>query len=146
MPQEQARRESYLIDAGSLGWIEGATLSSPSDSKALCHYFGGVPYALPPVGPYRFRQARPLPDHYRYGTKSSPGQFSASTAVCPQPGFTQPSDESTWDENCLQLNIYIPSGTAPKEGWPVFFYIHGASVKNDEHAACTEVWKHSFGV
>lgn len=30
-----------------------------------------------------------------------------------------------WDENCLQLNIYIPSGSAPKEGWPVYVYIHG---------------------
>ncbi|EME46679.1 hypothetical protein DOTSEDRAFT_70625 [Dothistroma septosporum NZE10] len=125
MAQEQVRRESHLIQAGSLGWIEGATLSSATGPTALCRYFGGLPYALPPVGPYRFRQARPLPDQYRYGTKNNPGRFSTKAAVCPQPGFMGAVDESLWDENCLQLNIYVPTGAPPREGWPVFFYIHG---------------------
>lgn len=119
MPLEELKRESHTVDAGPLGWLEGVTLSSPSGTAL--HYFGGIPYALPPVGPYRFRQARRLPEHFRYGTRASPGRFSHKAAVCPQP---QP-DDSAWDENCLQLNIYIPPGTPPREGWPVFFYIHG---------------------
>lgn len=29
------------------------------------------------------------------------------------------------EEDCLQLNIWLPSGPAPPEGFPVLFYIHG---------------------
>lgn len=36
-----------------------------------------------------------------------------------------PSDESAWDEDCLQCNIWVPLGTPPPDGWPVLFYIHG---------------------
>ncbi|TKA30742.1 hypothetical protein B0A50_02462 [Salinomyces thailandicus] len=122
-------RDSYHHKAGPLGHIEGLTLSSEEStlpSEPVLHYFGGLPYALPPIGPYRFRRARPLPDHYRYGTKASPGRFTGSAAYCPQPGFGRAPDESLWDEDCLQLNIYIPTGDPPTEqGWPVFFYIHG---------------------
>ncbi|KAJ9619866.1 hypothetical protein H2203_008139 [Taxawa tesnikishii (nom. ined.)] len=111
------------LDLGPLGCIEGLTVSNKSST--LCHYFGGLPYALPPVGPYRFRRARPLPDFFRYGTKANPGRFAGGTGVCPQPGYRGNPDKSLWDEDCLQLNIYIPTGDAPKEGWPVFFFIHG---------------------
>ncbi|KAK4503858.1 hypothetical protein PRZ48_004773 [Zasmidium cellare] len=124
MPREQLNREAYTVEAGPLGWLEGITLTTESGSTKL-HYFGGIPYALPPVGPYRFRQSRRLPDHFRYGTKAAPGRFTAKTAVCPQPGWLGPVNETNWDENCTQLNIYIPPGTPPREGWPVFFYIHG---------------------
>lgn len=118
-------REPYKIDAGPLGWLEGLTVHHKATSKALVHYFGGVPYALPPVGSYRFRQARSLPHLYRYGTNASPGRFSNTAAVCPQPKFLGEQDKSLWDENCLQLNIYIPAKTPPQNGFPVFFYIHG---------------------
>lgn len=125
MPQDTLRKEAFQFDAGALGWIEGLTISSPPDNKPLAYYFGGVPYALPPIGPYRFRQARPLPPYYRYGTKASPGRFTGKSAVCPQPNPGGPLDETLWDEDCLQLNIHIPTGTAPRDGWPVYFFIHG---------------------
>lgn len=123
MPKEDFTKEPCQVDAGLLGYLEGVTLrSSPGHSY---HYFGGIPYALPPVGPYRFRQCRPLPSYYRYGSKANPGRYNRCTSVCPQPGFRGDPDESLWDEDCLQLNIYIPSGEPPAGGWPVFFYIHG---------------------
>ncbi|KAK5127174.1 hypothetical protein LTR85_008535 [Meristemomyces frigidus] len=126
MAQQQLEQGSYQFDAGPLGHIEGLTVSSSSEDKPLLHYFGGLPYALPPIGPYRFRRARPLPEYYRYGTRASPGRFTNSTAYCPQPSFLTQSDESLWDEDCCQLNIYIPAGDSPStSGWPVFFYIHG---------------------
>ncbi|CAK3761066.1 esterase lipase [Lecanosticta acicola] len=124
MPREEFQQSSYQLDAGSLGYLEGLTLTSTSSPRSY-HYFGGVPYALPPVGPYRFRQARALPSLYRYGSKANPGRYTARASVCPQPGFRTEPDESLWDEDCLQLNIYIPGGTAPVGGWPVFVYIHG---------------------
>ena len=118
-------RQPCKLDAGPLGWLEGTTITGGADSKPLLHYFGGLPYALPPVGQYRFRRARKLPEHYRYGTKASPGQHIRQTAICPQPGWRSSPDPALWDENCLQLNVYVPAGQPPSAGWPVFFYIHG---------------------
>lgn len=121
-------RQPYILDAGPLGWLEGTTITTTTtgaEAAPALHYFGGLPYALPPVEEYRFRQARKLPEHYRYGTQASPGRFTGHAAVCPQPGWLRASDPALWDENCLQLNIYIPAGQPPDAGWPVFFYIHG---------------------
>ncbi|KAK4556564.1 hypothetical protein LTR86_006135 [Recurvomyces mirabilis] len=130
MPREQYKRDLYRLDAGDVGHLEGVTVSYRSNSsrtQALSHYFGGIPYALPPTGPYRFRRPRPLPDQYRYGTKISPGRFTRSAAFCPQPVFNNGVDNrDLWSEDCLQLNVHTPVGPPPsKNGWPVFFYIHG---------------------
>lgn len=59
--------------------------------------------------------------------------FTKGAAVCPQPGFGGKVDEGKtgerkmeeWDENCLQLNVWIPAGEKPKEGWPVCVFLHG---------------------
>ncbi|KAI4951823.1 hypothetical protein J4E86_007239 [Alternaria arbusti] len=107
------------------GFAEGLTYLN-SDGQAQCHYFGGVPYALPPVGPFRFQKPRPLPPCYRYGTKANPGRYTGGCGLCPQPGSnTETLDEPAWDEDCLQTNIWIPAGPSPAEGWPVLFWIHG---------------------
>ena len=126
MPREQYAQDLYRFIAGPLGHIEGLTLSSRSNPNPLSRFFGGLPYALPPIGPYRFRKPRPLPEYYKYGTKASPGRFTNGTAFCPQPKRFKDFDTSLWDEDCLQLNIHIPaSKKAPPNGWPVFLYIHG---------------------
>jgi len=115
--------ESHMLDAGLLGHLEGLTISSNND-PAL-HYFGGLPYALPPTGPYRFLPPRKLPPGYTYGTKESSGQHTSGSKICPQPPSRLPLPSSLFDEDCLQLNIWTPTGEAPKDGWPVFFYLHG---------------------
>lgn len=123
MPRPVYQTRPCARDIGALGFIEGLTVTSSGQPKL--HYFGGLPYALPPVGPYRFRRPRQLPPCYRYGTQSNPGRFDGKTACCPQSNRRGNADRSLWDENCLQLNVYVPAGTPPKNGWPVFFYIHG---------------------
>ncbi|KAK3110306.1 hypothetical protein LTR53_015528 [Teratosphaeriaceae sp. CCFEE 6253] len=129
MPREQYKRDLYRFQAGPLGHIEGVSVSYRSDTsqtRPLLRYFGGLPYALPPTGPYRFRKPRCLPDQYRYGTKANPGRFTRSAAICPQPAWGTKYAEDLFDEDCLQLNLYIPTGLPPSsKGWPVFFYIHG---------------------
>ncbi|KAK6721230.1 hypothetical protein SNK04_000125 [Fusarium graminearum] len=117
------QRRDYSLVAGPLGHIKGLTIST-NDTPAV-HYFGGLPYALPPTGQWRFRSPRKLPAGYTYGTASHPGQFTKGTWVCPQPDSSIPPDPADVDEDCLQLNIWIPARPAPKEGWPVCFYIHG---------------------
>ncbi|KAH6864661.1 Alpha/Beta hydrolase protein [Alternaria alternata] len=115
----------YHRDLQFRGSVEGLTYVD-SDSQAQCHYFGGVPYALPPVGPFRFQKPRSLPPCYRYGTKANPGRYTGGCGLCPQPGSsTEVLNEPVWDEDCLQTNIWIPAGQSPAEGWPVLFWIHG---------------------
>ncbi|KIW12748.1 hypothetical protein PV08_07934 [Exophiala spinifera] len=117
------QRENYIFNASQLGYIEGLTILS-NDNPVL-RYFGGIPYALPPIGPYRFRAPRKLPPLYRYGTKANPGRFTGSAATCPQPPSRVPPDPALFDEDCLQLNIWLPAN-GPQEGlWPVLFYLHG---------------------
>lgn len=128
----------------SLGYITGLAYhnadvqttasTKPNSSKnpastPLLHYYGGIPYALPPLGPYRFKRPRPLPACYRYGTFSNPGSFTGKCGVCPQPGYMGSPNEKLWDEDCLQCNVWVPAESAevkrPAKGWPVFFFIHG---------------------
>ncbi|KAL2001386.1 hypothetical protein VTN02DRAFT_1815 [Thermoascus thermophilus] len=47
------------------------TRETRAEERILCHYFGGVRYALPPLT--RWRRARPLPGQWRYGTRETPG-------------------------------------------------------------------------
>ncbi|KAJ4989489.1 carboxylesterase [Stagonosporopsis vannaccii] len=113
----------YLRDLQFRGVVEGLTYLDDR-SNPLCHFFGGIPFGLPPVGPFRFQKPRSLPTCYRYGTKSNPGRFTGSCGQCPQVtrhGF----DEKLWEEDCLQSNIWVPIGEPPKGGWPVLFYVHG---------------------
>ncbi|KAJ3527324.1 hypothetical protein NM208_g10758 [Fusarium decemcellulare] len=117
------RRERYRFNAGPLGYVEGLTVTS--DGTPAVHYFGGLPYALPPIGEWRFRLPRRLPPDYQYGTAAKPGQFVRGTWVCPQSRSSNTPDASAVDEDCLQLNIWVPARPAPKDGWPVCFYIHG---------------------
>ncbi|KAF2020946.1 paraben-hydrolyzing esterase precursor [Aaosphaeria arxii CBS 175.79] len=112
--------EPYLRDLQFRGFVEGLTLLD-KQSLPLCHYFGGIPYALPPTKQFRWARPRSLPPCFRYGTSASPGKYTGSCGVCPQP---QPNEDA-WDEDCLQSNIYIPIGDPPQQGWPVLFWIHG---------------------
>lgn len=117
------RQSIYRFDAGKLGHIEGLTLTLDNDPAV--QYFGGLPYALPPTGEYRFRAPRKLPQDYSYGTAVNPGNFRGGTRICPQPPSRNPPDKALFDEDCLQLNIWIPSGPCPRAGWPVCVYFHG---------------------
>ena len=54
---------------------------------------------------------------------------------CPQPKYTSlpvaetaggnAPLESPYDEDCLKLNIWMPAGEAPDDGFPVYLWMHG---------------------
>lgn len=106
--------QPYIRDLQFRGFGEGLTYVDAA-LEPLCHFFGGVPYALPPLGPFRFRKPRSLAPCYRYGTKTNPGRFTGGCGLCPQPASGQ-SNVAVWDEDCLQSNIWIPRGSPPAEG------------------------------
>jgi hypothetical protein len=109
--------QPHHVDLQFRGHIEGLTYLD-KDSKPVCRYFGGVPYALPPLGPFRFQKPRSLPACYRYGTRVNPARFTGRCGVCPQPGAGETLDdsESGWDEDCLQSNVWVPIGEPPAGG------------------------------
>ncbi|KKK20312.1 hypothetical protein AOCH_007777, partial [Aspergillus ochraceoroseus] len=103
----------YLKSLSHRGYIQGVSLSSKSTNTLLCHFFGGLRYALPP--PQRWRKARPLPPSYSYGTKDHPGYCPGAAGVCPQPNFMDLSVSEGWDEDCFQCNVWVPVGEPPDD-------------------------------
>ena len=85
--------------------------SVPKILRRKCHSFFSIPYALPPTGERRFCKPQPLPSNYCYGTPTKPGIFDGSGGIkmCPQPGVDGKLRPETWDEDCLKLNLWIPS-------------------------------------
>jgi carboxylesterase type B len=109
------RSRPYLRDLQFRGFVEGLTYLDKK-SQPLCHFFGGIPYALPPVGPFRWQKPRSLPACYRYGTRANPGRYTGNCSICPQPEKDSSVNEEFWDEDCLQLNVWMPIGEPPEGG------------------------------
>lgn len=116
----------HTISLSHRGTITGLTISTKAATARprtyLCHYYGGIRYALPP--PQRWRRARKLPAGYTYGSEDAPGKCDSGAGVCPQPGFMNlsPPNEELWTEDCFQCNVWVPVGEAPRRGWPVMVY------------------------
>ncbi len=85
--------------------------------------FKGIPYAAPPVGPYRWRPPQPVipwegvrdasefgPDCAQAGWGTAPGSISEGSS-----------------EDCLYLNLWKPAGTEPGAKLPVMVWIHGGA-------------------
>ncbi|XP_076846647.1 thyroglobulin isoform X2 [Brachyhypopomus gauderio] len=84
-----------------------------AESKSVT-YFLGVPYARPPIGQLRF--SPPLPSDWT-------GTWNATFArpSCMQPGDT---DDFNTSEDCLYLNIFVPSSV--REATPVLVFLHNS--------------------
>ncbi|KAJ7788418.1 esterase 1 [Mycena olivaceomarginata] len=79
-------------------------------------YYGGIPYAEPPIDSLRFKPPVPLSNlNQAIFDASKPG------SPCLQPR----SQSSSSSEDCLTLNIYKPAGLADTEALPVMAFIHG---------------------
>ncbi|KAJ6622814.1 extracellular triacylglycerol lipase precursor [Mycena sp. CBHHK59/15] len=84
-------------------------------------FFGGIPYAEPPVGPLRL--ARPVP-------KFSLGNLSTFDAAnfgdsCLQ--LLSPFANLPMSEDCLTINLFRPAGLSPRASLPVMAWIFGGS-------------------
>lgn len=112
---QHSTRDVRVADVGTLR----CNLLDSGVSQAL-----GVPYAKAPVGPLRFSPPVPLP-------KRSADDLLDAThfgARCMQlTGNPAPPADSQPNEDCLQLNLWVPPGSPPPSGWPVFFWIHGGA-------------------
>lgn len=79
--------------------------------------FLGIPYASPPIGDLRWRPPEIMPPWEKPLDATQPG------AHCPQ---SRHQDVSS--EDCLTINVYIPS-LKSEEPLPVLFWIHGGGYR-----------------
>ncbi|KAF5004289.1 hypothetical protein FDECE_9199 [Fusarium decemcellulare] len=101
------------------GTVHGSNCSRNSQTKL----FQGIPYAQPPVGSLRFMPPEPLQSSY------SDGIFHATTP--PNPCIQWPSvfdvTDPTPSEDCLYLDVYVPSTATAESKLPVKVFAHGGS-------------------
>nr|XP_019008014.1 uncharacterized protein I206_07182 [Kwoniella pini CBS 10737]OCF46795.1 hypothetical protein I206_07182 [Kwoniella pini CBS 10737] len=122
--------EECTADLGKLGQLKGTLI----DGRVKRYV--NVPYALPPTGENRFKKPRPLPIDYSYSQDGLPRNAVDFGLPCPQPTYTSlpvselaeddgSAKEYPYDEDCLKMNIWLPSGPPPPEGYSVYAYMHG---------------------
>ena len=87
------------------------------------HIFKGIPYALPPVGPSRWKPPGALPAWS--GIRSAVEFGSACIQPTRRTSSIYASDISPSSEDCLTLNAWVPAGA---HNAPVFVWIHGGAL------------------
>jgi para-nitrobenzyl esterase len=91
---------------------------SPSDAAAVNVFFG-IRYAAAPVGNLRWTPPQPPISPAGATVAAVPGP------ACPQAGSTAPLPQS---EDCLFLNVYVPTTAQPNANLPVMLWIHGGAL------------------
>ncbi|XP_051574507.1 thyroglobulin-like [Myxocyprinus asiaticus] len=113
-----------IPDHGTLFGESEMKSISGSDSKRVT-YFLGVPYARPPIGELRF--SPPQPANWTGTWNATFYRFS-----CLQPGDTT---ESSSSEDCLYLNVFVPSSVGKDASVLLFFHNSGSGVLDGSYLA-----------
>lgn len=98
--------------------IANGTVNGVTDNANGVEKFLGIPFAEPPVGDRRLRQAAPL-------TRS----FGTIEADKFGPSCISARDQGPESEDCLTLNIWRPLGAATSNvSLPVLVWLYGGSL------------------
>ena len=98
----------------SLGPVQGLVRNGVNEYR-------GIPYALAPTGNLRWAIPQPV-------TASWSNVFKAYEfgPACPQQARFNLTEESL-NEDCLSINVSVPTDIKPGEKLPVLFWIHGGA-------------------
>nr|AWW17128.1 carboxylesterase E13 [Subpsaltria yangi]AWW17130.1 carboxylesterase E15 [Subpsaltria yangi] len=121
LAQVKSARPTVTVDSGILR----GTYQITANGRRI-FAFEGIPYAKPPVGKSRFKDAQPIKPWKGIWDASQPG------SVCLQyDHMTYLYDEPViGDEDCLYLNVYtpkLPTGLGIPQLFDVIVYIHGGA-------------------
>ncbi len=97
----------------------GSFIGIPSPSAAGVDVFFGIRYAAPPEGALRWTPPQPP------AVPTGPQVAEFPGAACPQPESTAPLPQA---EDCLFLNVYVPTQARAHSKRPVFVWIHGGAL------------------
>ena len=97
----------------------GTFIGVPSPSAAGAEVFFGIRYAAAPEGALRWTPPRPP------AVPTAPVVADIPGPACPQPASTAPLAQS---EDCLFLNVYVPTQESAHAKRPVFVWIHGGAL------------------
>ncbi|KII84560.1 hypothetical protein PLICRDRAFT_352904 [Plicaturopsis crispa FD-325 SS-3] len=84
-------------------------------------FYGGIPYAKPPLGDLRFRASQQLNESIPNG--GSPSVIDARDWG--PPCIQQPAAVGVGSEDCLTLNVWKPTNATAGDDLPVVVYIYG---------------------
>ena len=110
--------ESAPVVAAPAGRLRGAAVGD-------IRVFKGIPYALPPTGPLRWKP--PVPAASWKNTRDATEFGVVCVQPKPQPGSIYSWDLRPMSEDCLSLNIWAP---AVARNAPVFLWIHGGALSS----------------
>jgi para-nitrobenzyl esterase len=114
--QAQSAEKPTIVVHAKSGAVQGNMVDG-------LQVFKNIPYALPPVGPLRWRAPLPMPPWQGVREATSFGP------ACHQPASDSPSiyawKAQSMSEDCLSLNIWAPVKASHA---PVFVWIHGGAL------------------
>jgi para-nitrobenzyl esterase len=93
------------------------------EAAGKLHIFKGIPYALAPTGPRRWKPPLPVPTWKE--TRDATSFGPACMQPKPRSGSIYEWDLASMSEDCLSLNIWAP---ADARNAPVFLWIHGGAL------------------
>ncbi|KAK0219624.1 extracellular triacylglycerol lipase precursor [Armillaria nabsnona] len=107
---------TVLVSSSPQVQLDRTTLVGSDIAGLKLDFFGGIPYAEPPLGSLRLRPPV-LKSHLNAGL------FNASSfgLSCLQPGVSN----NLISEDCLTINILRPSGVTGRSSLPVLFWTYG---------------------
>lgn len=114
-PDSTPANPGPIVDAPA-GRIEGQT-------DGTLRVFKGIPFALPPVGPMRWKPPAPMPRWAEVRKANEFGPACYQPTVTIQTVYTR--DPLPMSEDCLTLNIWAPAAARHA---PVFFWIYGGAL------------------
>jgi hypothetical protein len=112
-----ASQSALCANAPSVQVCNGTVIGT-KDVRNNVEKFLGIPYAQPPIGDLRLRQARPLNTTFRNLDASKSGP------ACYGRGNPNPS------EDCLSINIWRPAGLKGDQSLPVMVWFYGGALQS----------------
>ncbi|KAJ7216538.1 Alpha/Beta hydrolase protein [Mycena pura] len=115
---ERRSLTSHLGPVADLGYAAYAGNATLPDIT----FYGGIPYIKPPVGNLRFAPPQEMDESYNEFLSNADVVDARNWGpLCIQ----QPAVVGIGNEDCVTLNIWVPSNATSKSNLPVYVYIHG---------------------
>ncbi|EGO03357.1 hypothetical protein SERLA73DRAFT_69239 [Serpula lacrymans var. lacrymans S7.3] len=109
-----------VVDLGYAAFAGNST-SPTGQVDSPVTFFGGIPYAQPPLGDLRFRAPRELDERVL-----DKGNIKVTDARNFGPAcIQQPAVVGVGSEDCLNLNVWKPTNATEGDSLPVIIYVYG---------------------